>query len=242
MNFPFLREEIFGLRTQKTFVGKECKFYIPSYFLAEGIARDLGHRIESMGIFTFSADGELYDLSMPIKFEFEFSDVYKDTLKITQDMPEVEYTIYVLKNGDAFMYDMNHKQNVDDIKADFIDKLIEKAKLPPTIKYEYSLQTLINALQATNHVSLGVASISYEFILATLYRSKRNLNTPFRKTYNGKNSYDYKMIRITKIPELESTFTGITGEDINQQLISGVLKTRTNASETESPIEKIIKY
>ena len=242
MAFSFLKEETFGLRTQKTFTGKECKIYLPSYYMSDGIAADLGHRIESMGIFVFSVDGELYDLRMPIKFQFEFTDVEKATMRISQGMPELEYIIYTLKNGDAFMYDVNHKQNVDDIKADFIDKLIEKAKLSPDIKYEDVLQTFLNALEVTGYVTLGVSSVSYEFILSTLARSKRSLNTAFRKNYNGNNSYDYKMIRITKIPELESTFTGITGEDINQQLVSGVLKTRNNSIQKESPIEKLIKY
>ena len=240
--FSFLKEETFGLRTQKTFTGGTCKIYIPDYFFKDGIADDLGNRIESLGIFMFSVDGELYDLSMPIKFQFEYTDSEKITKKITPEMPEIEFMVFTLKKGDAFMYDMNHKQNVDDIKADFIDKLIEKAKLPPTVKYENIMQTLLNALVATNHINLGVSAVSYEFILATLCRSKKSMNTPFRQAYDGKNSYGYKMSRITKIPELESTFTGITGEDINHQLVSGVLKSRNNVDEKISPIEKMIKY
>lgn len=240
--FSFLKEETFGLRTQKTFTGSKCKIYIPDYFFKDGIASDLGNRIETMGILMFNVDGELYDLSMPIKFQFEYSDSEKVTTKLTPEMPEIEFVVYTLNRGDAFMYNMSHKQNVDDIKADFIDKLIEKAKLPPTVRYENVMQTLLNALVATNHVNLGVSGVSYEFILATLCRSRKSMNTPFRKAYDGKNGYGYKMSRITKIPELESTFTGITGEDINHQLVSGVLKSRNNVEEKESPIEKMIKY
>ena len=240
--FNFLKEETFGLRTQKTFIGNTCKMYIPDYFFKDGIAADLGNRIESMGIFVFSVDGELYDLCMPIKFQFEYRESEKVTKKLTPDMPEIEFMVFTLKRGDAFIYDTNHKQNVDDIKADFIDKLIEKAKMPPTVKYEDMLQTMLNALVATNYINLGVSGIAYEFILSTLCRSRKSMNTPFRQAYDGKNSYGYRMSRITKIPELESTFTGITGEDINHQLVSGVLKSRNKVEEKESPIEKMIKY
>ena len=73
-------------------------------------------------------------------------------------------------------------------------------------------------------------------------RDRKNLSQPFRMTYNGKNEYAYKMIRITKLPELNSTFMGLIGEDISGQIISGVVKNRTHAPEKESPIEKIIKY
>ena len=62
--------------------------------------------------------------------------------------------------------------------------------------------------------------------------------------YDGKtvSPYDYRMLRIVKIPEMNSTFTGITGEDVNQQLISAILRNREGKKERVSPIERIIKY
>jgi hypothetical protein len=47
---------------------------------------------------------------------------------------------------------------------------------------------------------------------------------------------------MTKIPELNSTFTGICGEDSNHQIVSAIYKTRSHQEEKVSPIEKILKY
>jgi len=84
--------------------------------------------------------------------------------------------------------------------------------------------------------------LTLEFLLSELFRNKRNTSESFRNAYTGKNGYDYRMVRITKIPEMNSTFTGLLGEDINQQIVSAVLKGREGKDEKVSPIEKIIKY
>ena len=94
------------------------------------------------------------------------------------------------------------------------------------------------------NAGLGVPALNIELILSELFRTKTNMNKPYRLSYNGKSygKYDYKMVRITKVPEMNSTFTGLIGEDVNQQIVSAVLKRRTGVKERVSPIEKIIKY
>jgi len=114
--------------------------------------------------------------------------------------------------------------------------------MPNTISYSDSLNVFLKAMSATEITNLGISAVSIEFMLSEMFRNKKNMREPFRMAYNGHNEYDYKMVRITKLPELNSTFTSLIGEDVNNQLVSSILRKREGAIERESPIEKIIKY
>jgi len=246
VSYNFLKEEKFGLREQITFSGSSMEIYIPSYFLnpEEEIAVIMGNLVETVGLFWFKVDNEFYELQIPVKITFEFTEQNKKKMKLKSGMPEIEYDIFILKNGNAFMHDTNHKQDSDDLTW-FISKLIEGAKLPPTISYDETFPLFLRALEITNiNDRLGVPSLTIEFILSELFREKRNTSNPFRLVYDKKrvNAYNYRMVRIVKVPEMNSTFTGMIGEDIKQQLISGILRNRSGKKERISPIEKIIKY
>jgi hypothetical protein len=245
MNFQFLREEIKALRTQMTFVGSSMEIFIPSYFLDknENIANYMGNRVESVGLFWFKVGTEFYELQLPVKIQFEFTETYKKKMKLMPGMPSEDYIVFVLKTGDAFVYDINHKQDSDDFNW-FIDKLIEGAKLPPSVSYDEVFNLFSRALQITNiNNRLGVPFLSIEFMLSELFRKRGNTSIPFRKDYDGKkNPYGYKMLRITKVPENNGTFTSLIGEDLKQQLISSVLRNREGKVDRISPLEKVLKY
>jgi hypothetical protein len=246
---PFLKEEKVGLRTQLTFTGSKMEIYVPVYYydvLLESkkiLASIIGRRVETIGMFWFLVGDEFYELQLPVLISFDFTESKKVKKKLKPGMPEIEFEMFTLTNGNAFIYDVNHKENVEDI-VNFIQRLIEGAKLPPTLSYEEVLGIYLKALEVTIGSKLGIASVTLEFILSEIYRDRRNNSEPFRLKYDGKtvSPYDYKMLRIVKVPEMNSTFTGLTGEDITQQLISAVLRNREGKTEKVSPIERIIKY
>ena len=249
MNFPFLKEETFSLRTQVTFIGNNCEIYIPSsWFDKNDIsapAAIVGDKIRSIGLFYFKADGQLYSLQQPVAFEFQFTDVEKKKIKLKPGVPEMEFNVYTLKHGDAFVYDILHKRDVDDFGKAFMKKLLENGKLPGYLSYDDALPTFINAMLAAHVDNLGVTSLSVEILLSELYRDRHCLQDPFRLKYNGSNKYDYKMISIRKVPQLNSTFTSMSAEDITTQMASSIAKYRDpklKDSDKESPIEKILKY
>lgn len=247
MNYSFFKKEKFGLREQTTFIGSKCEIYIPAYYFNKNDPRsfavDMGDRIESMGLFWFKVDNSSwYELQLPLKIQFQFRDKRKERLSLSKGIPEIDYIVYTLGKNDAFIYDNNHKKDLDDFKVDVIQKLVTGGKLPAYIPYTDCLDVFINAMRACDLFGLGVSSVSIEFLLSELYRNRRNMHDPFRLAFNGNNNFDYKMVRITKIPELNSTFTGIMGEDLNSQLISAVLKNREGVEEKETPIEKLLKY
>jgi hypothetical protein len=244
MKYSFFKEEKVGERTQVRFTGNKLEIFIPSYFLlpTEELAKVMGNRIQSLGLFFFKVDGKVYELQIPVDVTFEFSDQYKTKTKIKPSIPSADYDVFVLNKNDIFIYDLFYKQNFDDLMR-WISKLVQGAKLPLTMSYDEVFSIYVKALQVTNiNARLGVSALSLEFILSELYRNKRNMNRPFRFAYNGTNEYDYRMIKITKIPEMNSTFTGMLGEDIKQQLVSAIAKNREGRKDRVSPMEKIIKY
>jgi len=246
MKYAFLKEETKKLRTQLTFTGSSMEIFIPTYFLDknENMAAFMGNKVQSIGIFWFKVGDSYYELQLPVKIMFEFQSQEKKKLKLKPGMPSTEYTVFKLKTGDAFVYDVNQKQNTADLNW-FISKLIEGAKLPPTVAYDEVFNLFSKALEITNiNDKLGVPFLTIEFILSELFRQKRNTSIPFRLAYDGKrlSPYAYKMLRITKIPESNSVFTGILGEDLKQQLVSAVLRNRKNVKDRVSPMEKILRY
>lgn len=249
MNFPFLKEETFDLRTQCTFIGNTCEMYIPaSWFDKNDIsapAAIVGDRIRTIGLFYFKADGQLYSFQQPVSIEFQFTEFEKRKFSLKPGIPEMEFSVYILKHGDAFIYDILHKRNIDDFGKAFMKKLLENGKLPAYISYDDALPTFINAMMATHVDNLGVSCLSIEILLSELYRDKHSLQDPFRLKYNGSNKYGYRMISIRKVPQLNSTFTAMSAEDITTQMASSIAKYRDpklKGTDKESPIEKILKY
>jgi hypothetical protein len=244
MAYPFFREDKVDGRNQLTFTGTKLEIFVPSYYLlpTEELAQIVGNKINSLGIFFFKTDNKVYELQIPVNIMFEFSDQYKVKTRLKPELPIMEYDVFVLSKNDAFIYDLYYRQSFDDIMM-WISKLVQGAKLPPTLSYNEVFSLYVKALQVTNINSrLGIPALSIEFILSELYRSKQNLNRPFRFAYNGNNEYGYRMIKITKVPEMNSTFTGLLGEDIKQQLVSAISKYREGRQDRVSPMEKIMKY
>lgn len=241
--YSFLRKETNGLRTQFTFVGNECEIYIPRYFFDDEIAEIIGEYCETVGLFWFKVDGKMYECSFPVKMAFSYSETYsKKGFKLDPKIPAIDFDVFKLKNGDVFMNDVKVEQNVGNISF-FINKLIEGAKLPPYYSYNDVANIFFQALVATGiNGKLGVPALSYEFLLSELYRDKNNMHDEFRFAYNGKNYNDFKMVRLVKVPELLSSYTSITGEDINTQLLNSVIRSRENKKQKYSPLEKLIKY
>ena len=247
MNLSFLKNEKIGLRQQTTFVGDELKIYLPSYYLDADshMANVIGEFIESVGLFWFKTENKFYEVMLPIKFKFAFSERQKFKGKLKPELPEMDYDVFILKRGDAFVYDCNHKQGIAD--AEFVvANLLDGGKIPVTFKYSESINMILKAFVITElYGKLGVPSLIYELTLSELYRNKKNTFEPFRKLISRSNNvseYDYKMVKLTKIPELTSVFTGLSGEDSSHQIASAILRTREKKQDIVSPIEKIIKY
>jgi len=248
MKFSFLKEVKNNLKTQLVFDGNKMEIYIPSSFFEDGLAEVYGEYIRSIYIFWFKVDGKFYEVQLPIRMMFAYSSNTKYSGSIQPGMPNDKYDVFILDKGDVFCDDTMYRVDVKDVQF-VTSKLIENGKMPNTIQYNDILAVTLNSLDICGVGGLDVSSLSYELLLSELYRSKNKVNEPFRIHINAnpRDIYGYRTIRITKIPELSSTLSGIMGEDSNHQVAAAVINNRLRkegkiGEEKISPVEKIIKY
>lgn len=244
MQLPFLKEETVGFRTQVTFTGTECLIYLQEDIVNnDQLTSVVGNIVKTIGMFWFEVAGEMYELQVPVQIQFEFSERKSAKKKLRDDLPMMQYYVYCLKRGDAFVYDVNHVQDADDIRR-FLNKIVENGNFPVTVSYGDTVNMTMKMFEAVGNNGLNTPMVSYEFLISELYRWKNDNQIPFRMKYTPQKPTDFQIIRSTKVPQVNSTFTGIIGEDISTQILSGIVRTRSggNSIERESPLEKIIKY
>jgi len=222
--------------------------YLPKYYFEDNLAEIISGNIQTIGIFDFShkkdkesKDEVFYNLLLPVNLLLKFSLYEENILSIRGREPE-KYIILGVNAGDIFIDNLNIIQDVDNFK-NFL-KLLNNAKLPHDIDYDNLFQVYLDALNI-NGVNLGVPSILLETSLSELVRNPKDISKPFRFIAGSEKNYnktDYKLTSLKSLASINSTFTALSFEDMNQSIISSIRKNRENIKENISPVEQIIKY
>ena len=233
------------------FVGTYMEVYLPKYYFDRGTAVLSGNVIETLGIFSFKVfeseekqdTAKLHLFNFPSKMSTQPSDTYnKKIVDLVEGQGEMEYKVLKYYKGDKFITNLNiAKQSAN--TSSFIN-LMNAGKLSTAIPYDQILKTELDNLNF-NGVNLKVPATVMELIISEIYRDKTDLTRPFRYKAGSSEKvsmYDYKPINIKSIATFNSTFTGITFEDLDYNLVASVNKARQNKKEAISPIEKTIKY
>lgn len=233
-------------KTQLIFNGEKLQIFIPDSYFKDGFANVVGSNINTIGIFNFKTMahsefnvGELHTLILPSNITFSYSNKVKGTYKLSKDLKEENYYIYELYTGDIFIEHLEIIENTNDTKT-FIN-LLHSGKLPTNTSYRKIINLYYNSLDL-NNVSLGVPSVILEIIIAELARSEKDDNKAFRFIANENNLTSYKFLSLRTLPEVNSTFTAISFENMNQSIITSINHTNRDDKEMESPLEKTIKY
>ena len=211
-----------------------------------------GDNIETIGIFNFevltSEDYELkkpgffYKLNIPINIKFEFSYETNIIKKFKYDLEPVSYNVFTLIKGNKFLINDMVQLGMNTTKQ-FID-ILHGGKIPENIEYS-KIINLYNEAISIGKANLGAPSCLLETMIAELCRYKDDYNIPFRKAINSNNKlsqYDYKNIRLQELPNLNSVFTSLSFERVNDSIISSLKNQKNNVKQIESPLEKTIKY
>lgn len=233
------------------FVGNYMEVYIPKYYFERGNATQQGSIIETLGVFSFrvfeSEDrqdtAKLHLFNFPSLMSTQPSDTYsKKIVDLVEGQGEMNYTVLKYYKGDKFITNLNVAKQSNNTSS-FIN-LMNDGKLSTAIPYNKILETELANLDF-NGVNLQVPATVMELIISEIYRDKADLTRPFRFKAGSSASvsmYDYKPINIKSIATFNSTFTGITFEDLDYNITASVNKARQNKKEAISPIEKTIKY
>lgn len=244
MNLPFLTKKTVDGVTSYTYTGKSTlRIYIPSDNFKRTNGRKYlssrsGRLIETVGIFYFYEANDLYFFSLPIHIKFEYSEEVESKYhKLNKDIPPGNYSVFILKNGDKFMYDDMYVINSKDAAG--ILNSFYQAYLPNNISYNDTFNILLNAFQVTN-MKFPAISVLLEALISQMYRTRGNLYKPFRMVYNGKNKYSYSNINIKKVPEVSSLFSSLVGEDGYYQLTQVVANKDNKKLTRKNAIEKTV--
>lgn len=233
------------------FNGDVLNIYIPTKSFERKQAKYNGEYITTMGMFIFEIQtfeqiekgmsGIFHRLTIPNNIDFQYTDSSKFKGKIDK-YPNDEYTVFRLEKGDKFIANV-FVQQISSAVITFV-KALHGGSMPKSISYDEILGLYHNVLEL-NNVSLNAPSLIYELSIAEVCRSKKDQSRPFRDAVNKKpdmSRYDYVNINLNKLPMLNSTFSGLTFENMNDAIIKSLDRTETGGEEKFSPLERPIKY
>lgn len=233
------------------FTGERMNIYIPKSYFEKKLATYNGKYINTMGIFLFelttdekfnkNVNGVFHRLKLPVKINFEYDSTYSCKKKI-KNYDEDMYKVFILRKNNIFI-DNVFKEKSAALCKDFVTAL-HGGNIPKIISYDEIIQLYLNNISITG-TNLRNPSLIFEIIISEVCRQKNNLKIPFRKVAGKDNNVSllaYKNVNIKSIPNINSTFSDLSFENLNQSIISSVKKTKTGEKELESPVEKTLKY
>lgn len=224
-----------------------AEFYIPREYVDNDLASDNGESYKSLGVFylrTFSSidkPNELEILKLPNEIEFYPNE--KENRKMT--LNDVEESFIVLKffKGEKVMKSAITCSSA--MPEKFLD-IILKGKLPSSIPYDKILDLFIKAFD-DNKVGMPAPTIILEMIISEVYRYKGDTALKYgqvlSKTFDPKKKQlDYSTANIRSICKSNSSFAGISFENLDEMLTSAINNNVYNRKETRTPYEEVIKY
>lgn len=226
------------------FTGSYLEMYVPKAFVERGLAEDVGNVYKVFGIIhlrTFEKGekpNELETLNLPSMINLYPSE--KEDRTLTLEGIEEKYLVLKFFNGDKIMDCQVRK---DSTNCEIFLDLLFRGKIPSTIDYS-KIMALWDKNLEMNGVGFGVPATCRSVTIAEIYRDKNNPGQRYAKTV-GKNftkkQLDYLTSNAREMCARNSTFAALTFEDFDAMLTASLNINKYNRSETESPIEKIIK-
>ena len=224
------------------------KIYIPKSYFTKTLAKYVGDKVNTFGVFKFKtfisnsdkSKGQIHTFKYPSMINVEYITKEEELVDVGEG-GKMPYIVLTLEKGMVFLESVNHIQNHENVEA-FLNHL----NYSRTTNIGYSeLMDMFHKVNDMNGVHLGVPSVLLELMIAELCRNPNNLSEAFRFAINkDKKMTDlsYKMVGIKNLPHFNSTFTSLAFEDLSKGILMSVKRTKTKENEEYSPIEKAIYY
>lgn len=224
-----------------------AEFYVPKYYLNDNMAEDAGEYFKSFGIFyirTFSS------LDKPDAFEIlklpsmiNFFPNSKENRKVTIEGWEDDYIVLKFYKGDIITQSAITCSNS---APEFFLNLILRGRIPKNIPYNYILPAFIKVF-TLNKAGIPVPLFTLEMVISEVYRYRENPSMKYGQVlctkFNPKDKQiNYRTANIRDICKNNSSFAGISFENIDEMITSAINSTREQRIETRTPFEDVIKY
>lgn len=236
--FSFLKKVTTDLDSYYLYIGKELRIYIPQKYFAKGIATYEGVTVKTLGIFVLENEGKAYKMTAPIEMSFEYSEQETaKNYKVTPKMPAIDYKVFILRDKDKFITKTKYAAKIQQT-MDLLNYIFN-GYLESDVDYSDVFSIIINSFSSSKRGLPATSSVTGA-VIASLYRSKRDLYTPFRMVYDKENPYNYINVNIKRIPELTSAFSGLLGENINYQISNIIMRSKKGNVGVDNPIEELL--
>lgn len=231
------------------FTGPYMEAYIPEYYLKKGITQEIGDAIKTIGVFSVitynDPEGKqpnpIRMLNVPIEI-MTYPTSYEPVVIDLNNTGEKE--IFILMKyytNDVFCPRAVPKS----LKAfeDFL-AIITGGKIPSSVSYD-DIFDIWEKNRNYGDADFNVSDSIYELIISEIYRSKKNPTDRFGMIMgkDPKHSpYDYRTASPREITKLNSTFTGMIFENVDEMISASVVRAKRGTEENISPMEKVMKY
>lgn len=229
------------------FTGNHIEAYIPADFFDRGLAETVGGTLNVFGLFIiriFDKSNKMLrqeTFNLPTKISMYPSNLeLKELTLLDGDEPE-RYQVASFFDGDVITHASIPQ---DATNAELFLSILTRGKIPKTVPYSHIPKLWQKNLEI-NGVKLGVTATILEVLVSEIYRNAAKPEETFAKLVGRKpdtSEYAYRAANIREVCARNSAFAAMTFEDIDQMINSSVNINRYNKKETQSPIEKIIKF
>lgn len=234
----------FYAKDGKIHCSEYMELYIPSSYFEDGIAKNNGSSIETLGIlymrvFKDGTPGPIQMLNLPVRINVMLYEFQQETIRVPSGAIDV-MTLQYLK--DAYVLHQT-VQKGREVAESFLSVMLS-GKLPRTLNYDQIINMWWRNLEISG-VSFKVPSKVFEMIIATIYRSPNNQKVRYGQYYGRSSSatgYEYKTGNVQAVVRDLSTFSGMVFEDISTMISNGINNSIEGVEEPVSPLEKIIHY
>lgn len=228
----------------KIYCNDYIEIYIPMEYFNNKIAINKGSSIETFGLlytrsYEGGKEGDIKLINIPVSINLMIYDTKEEIISINGKKLEVVTSMYI-KDSYLFHQTVTKGREV----AGFFLNMMLLGKVPKSLNYIKIIDIWWKNLEISG-ISYKVPSKIYEMIIATIYRSPKNMKERYGQYYGKQpnpNGYDYVTGNVRSVVKTLSTFSGMVFEDINVMISNGINNSLMNVEEQESPLEKIIHY
>lgn len=225
-----------------------AEFYVPKQYIEKGLATDNGETYNAFGLMylrTFSAmdkPNELEILKIPNILSFFPNDKENRKMTIGND-DEADYIVLKFFKGDRLFQEAIR---CDSAAPEGFLNMVLGGQIPRNIPYDKTLSVFLKVFEQ-NKVKLPAPAIILEMILSEVYRYKDDNALKYgqylSKNFNPKKKQlEYSLANVRTICKNNSSFAGVSFENIDEMLTSAINNTKYNRKETKTPFEEVIKY
>ena len=225
-----------------------AEFYVPKQYTEKDLAIDCGESFQAFGVMylrTFSAMDKPNELEiLKIPNMLSFFPIEKENRKMTiGNKSEADYIVLKFFKGNNIFPSAIKCDNA--APENFLNMLLG-GQIPKNIPYDKTLELFLKVFEQ-NKVGLPAPAIMLEMIISEVYRYSGDNSLKYgqflAKNFEPKKKQlQYSLANVRTICKNNSSFAGISFENMDEMITSAINNKKYNRTETKTPLEDVIKY